>query len=233
MAALADRDKYESDFARRVARLMGRHRRELEQLLGDPPQPSNVPESFWEKVRRESEEEFFLLLLLIFDQSRNQHRPEDGFAQFQTDRISSFGNQWSGTRARELGQGYSENSRKGLERLFQKWQEKPQEDPGATQPTKEEIGDDLIELFGPTRAEGIAISETTDATSAASEITMREAGKQSENDLWRTSERDNVCPICQPLNRKPRSVWSLKFPNGPKAHPRCNCWIEYAAERGK
>lgn len=232
MAELLDRDKHESGFARRVARLMGRHRRELEDLMGTPPDPSRVPQSFWDRVEKEMNEEIFLLLLLIFDVSSIQHQPPDGFAQSQIEQVEREKSQWVENRSREFGQGYSENTRRKLIELSRKWEEQRQTgQQGATQEqTADTSADDLQRLFGPDRAEGMAISETTDATSAASEATKRIAGELSSDDTWRTSEQDNVCPICKPLNRTKRFIWSMKFPNGPKAHYRCNCWIEYAAD---
>lgn len=226
MAELANRDTHEKEFARKVSRLMQRHRKELARYLGSPPDPSRVPDEFWQKVQKETEEQIFLLLLLIFAASSLQHQPADGFAQFQTEEVERFGQQWSETRSQEFGQGYTENTRSRLGNYSEKWNASREAD---EQDTSE---DDLNRLFGPDRAEGIAISETTDAATAGSEKTKQVAGQISENDLWRTSEQDNVCPICRPLNRQPRSVWSLKFPNGPKAHFRCNCWIEYAADSG-
>lgn len=211
MAELANRDKHESSFARRVAKLMTRHRKELTRIAGSPPDPAKVPPEFWQKIEREMQEEIFLLLLLTFDASSLQHQPADGFAQFQTESVEQFGKQWSDARSRDVGQGYAENTQKRLETI--------------------ETPEDLTRLFGPDRAEGIAISEVTDAATAGSEETKRVAGEISDDDIWRTSEQDNVCPICRPLNRTRRPVWSLKFPNGPRAHYRCNCWIEYAADR--
>jgi hypothetical protein len=43
---------------------------------------------------------------------------------------------------------------------------------------------------------------------------------------WMTEP--GACEICEPLNYQPRSVWSRKFPRGPKAHPNCRCWLDWS-----
>ncbi len=205
MAELANRDKHESSFARRVARLMTRHRKELTRIAGSPPDPAKVPPEFWQKIEREMQEEIFLLLLLTFNASSLQHQLADGFAQFQTESVEQFGKQWSDTRSRDVGQGYAENTQKRFEN-----------------------GSDLSTLFGPRRAESIGITETTAAAVAGSEKVAEIAGFATDSDLWYTMQDEGVCKeFCLPLHMEPRYIWELKYPDGPPAHPRCRCHIEY------
>ena len=223
MADLKNRGKYESEFARKVSSLMGRHRRDLATLLGSPPDLSNVPESFWSKVQKETEEEISAVLLLIFLASSSQHSPADSGAIFQGF-VSRDGEQWSGSRSKTLASGYVQNSRERLGQLGQKWAENPET-------PKSEISQDLISLFGPDRAEGIAITESTNAISAGGESAVRQSGGISPEDIWITERDARVCPICSPLDGTSRAVWSLKFPSGPPAHPRCRCYLRYKNEK--
>lgn len=70
---LANRDRIEARFARRMSALSSKHRRELEQLLGDPPDPRNVPDDYWYRVEKETESLLGTMLLLIFVASSAQH----------------------------------------------------------------------------------------------------------------------------------------------------------------
>ena len=220
MANLQDRAGFERKFATLLGRLSAKHRRELEGFLGSPPDPANVPASFWERVRRETESELLAMLLLIYIASATQHG-------LGADRASTMGLVWAASRAAEVARGYAEHSRDRTNTAGREWRE--QTDRGDP-PGKAAVGDRLVSIFGPSRAAGIAVSETTDATSAGSEAAIKETVGVSQADLWITHPEDSMtgpCPICRPLHKTKRTNWGLKFPSGPKAHPTCYCTIAY------
>jgi len=77
----------------------------------------------------------------------------------------------------------------------------------------------LEPLFGKTRAEMIASTETTRLYAEGNSIAYRAAGVTQLE--WRTAQDERVCPICGPLHKE-------KFPidgDKPPAHCRCRCWI--------
>lgn len=43
---------------------------------------------------------------------------------------------------------------------------------------------------------------------------------------WNTERDSLVCPVCRPLHGKPQGEWGV-FANGPPAHPRCRCWLNW------
>ncbi len=221
MANLQDRDGFERKFATLLGRLSAKHRRELAALLGAPPDVANVPASFWERVRRETEEELLAMLLLIYIASATQHG-------LGSERASTLGLTWAASRASEVARGYSEHSRDRTNTAGREWRE--QTDRGDA-PSKAAVGDRLVSVFGPSRVEGIAVSETTNAVSAGGEAAVEELVGIDELDTWFTEGDGKVCPICRPLHGKKRGVWSRKFPSGPGAHPGCRCWIHYANEK--
>jgi len=223
MAELKNRGKYESEFARKVSSLMGKHRRELASLLGSPPDINRVPQSFWVKVQKETEEEISAILLLIFLASSSQYSPADSGAIFQGF-MSQAGKQWSEGRSKAVAAGYVQNSQERLNQFGQKWAENPET-------PKSDVAQDLISLFGPDRAEGIGITESTNAISAGGEAAISQSGGISQDDKWITERDGKVCPICSPLDNTGRPIWSLKFPSGPPAHPRCRCYLKYANEK--
>lgn len=77
------------------------------------------------------------------------------------------------------------------------------------------------------RAESIAITETTIASSGGEEIVEDEAKAQGIrlDVIWYTKEDERVCPICGSLHNTTESVWSRV--GRPPAHPRCRCWLVY------
>ena len=71
------------------------------------------------------------------------------------------------------------------------------------------------EVFAPSRDENIGITETTSAGQAGSEWAVTQRGEASDEDRWKTERDARVCPICSPLESRPRSEWQAKFPTGP------------------
>jgi len=86
MAALIDRGRVEATFANKLSRLNSRHRKELESLLGNPPNIDSVPEAFWQRVEDETSELVASMLILIFIASSTQHggNASDSQRQAQT-----------------------------------------------------------------------------------------------------------------------------------------------------
>lgn len=91
--------------------------------------------------------------------------------------------------------------------------------------TRGQVEERLRTVFGPVRAEMIAVTETTRAYSEATNWTQRNLnsyGIDMER-IWRTSNDELVCPICAPLNGKPEREWRNDYGHGPPAHVRCRC----------
>ena len=221
MAELAGRDKIESDFARKLSYVQAKHRHELEELMGSPPDIAKVPESFWAKVQKETEEQILAILLLIFLGSYVQHSGEES----EDSRFLAVA--FAGNRAATVAKEYTVNSVQWLVGENQRWQTeflKTGERPN--------VAERLLQIFGPNRAQRIAVTETTAAATAGGEAAVSQGPGLSLDDIWITERDEHVCPICKPLDRQPRSVWSLKFPLGSPAHPVCRCYIQYAHEAG-
>lgn len=83
----------------------------------------------------------------------------------------------------------------------------------------------LEPAFGETRAQRIAVTETTRAFAAGQKLVqdeLRRGGLGLER-IWRTSNDERVCPICGPLeDRRESEGWDGM--DGPPAHVNCRCW---------
>jgi hypothetical protein len=221
--------EFEASFARRLARLSSRHRAELRELLGNPPDPTNVPESFWQQVEQETREQSAVALYLLFLASGNYHASGDIAGEGLNSTASQLLNRqaefYAGRRSSELAASYMATTRDRFGTLTDKLRRAAELE---TPLVRNEIEDDLTRIFGPDRAESVAVTETTGAQSAGGEAgTAITVGKSLE-DQWVTEGDGKVCSICQPLHRTERPEWEKQFPDGPPAHVNCRCIIEYA-----
>lgn len=245
MSDLIDRLNVEKEFAQRIAKLSAKHRKELEELLGDPPRIENVPDEFWQKVEQEERDELVLILTLIYALSAMQHG-------LSFSRAEMLARSWAGSEAVFVSSDGVRNRRSSLTATSRKWDERragvrkfdiktvgPQVGDigkyvaaldGERIGTKE-VRRETLKHFGPVRPERIAITQTTRAATRGGSAAIGETVGFSEEDIWVTAKDDLVCPICMPMDKKPRSIWSRYFPNGPDAHERCRCWIQYANQK--
>jgi hypothetical protein len=207
---ITDRDIIERSFARRFSRLSSRHRRELLELVGDPPDASRVPESFWVRVEEETQKELAIILFLIWMQSAQEHG-------LDFDRAEKFGERYAERRAAKVAGGYTDHSRDLLKTTAKQWEA------GEVTLTR-----GTLKIFGPRRAAGIAVNETTTAQTDGGEIGIDKTVGISVHDTWYTRADGRVCPVCKPLHDTPRGTWGRLFPDGPPAHTRCRCWIRYS-----
>ena len=213
---LPNRADLEADFAGTLARLSSRHRRELMDLLGQPPDINRVPASFWAKVEKETRDELLAALLLILLSSSTLH----GWSGNQTD---AWATQWSADHAGSVAADYAANSRDMLTVAGQAW--------GEMKPTRGDVLDTATSIFGPDRAARMATTETTVAQTQGGEMAITMTVGLSDEDEWKTNPHLSVegpCRICAPLNGTTRDVWGLQFPDGPPAHCACVCEIIFA-----
>lgn len=235
---LPNRDQLEADLAKQLARVSARHRAELEQLLGNPPDASRVPAAFWLKVQKEAQAELTAALALIFAASAEQ----SGLAADDAS-LAALG--WAEQRAAEISVGWVEHGVAMLETSDTAWQNRidqqrrqEQIDAGDRQPaigqqvssspiTRREIRDTSNRIFGPSRVEGVAVTETTTARQMGASTAVEATVGLSVSDLWITANDGKVCEICDPLHKTTRQYWERFFPGGPPTHPRCRCVVDF------
>lgn len=96
----------------------------------------------------------------------------------------------------------------------------------------DELTGRLAPLFGPVRAEMIAVTETTRAFAEGNVITWRESGVV-DGLRWMTAQDELVCPICEPLAGREAPLDGDGFSTeaglgipAPPAHVNCRCWLQ-------
>jgi hypothetical protein len=200
------RDAHEANVTQVMAGLNAGFREELLHLMGFPPRVENVPEAFWERVQERTEDELTAVLIVIFLAATMQ----GGFAPMVPYDAAEG---WASDHAAEVAEGYADHSQEEFAELAEEW---------GPRPSLSEVRAGIGEIFSAERAEMVGITETGRAITAGGE----ELFGANDDDVWVV--QPDCCDVCDELDGEPRSVWSLKFPQGPPAHPNCRCDIDWA-----
>ena len=191
--------------------------------MGDPPDLSRLDEAFWESaagllladVRPELER---MALASVASAAATVPVLWDEAA------IAVEAADWAGRHTYELVTGLNDNTRRLLQRTVEEFVRTPGETIG-------QLREGLAPAFGESRAQSIAVTETTRAYAHGKRLVQQqlERGGVRMTRIWRTSMDERVCPICGEggLQDTPESEWARIHPpaaDGPPAHPRCRCW---------
>lgn len=231
---LPDRQQLEAEFSRKLSRLNARQRKRLRELMGSPPDPSRVPPSFWDEVRRDTERELAALLFLIYASSARLHsiagtRMSGIAAPAGLDaQLENQASSWAQARAAASAEkmaatardAFAKKSRDILDRIER-----------GDRVTQIDLNRDLQDVIGDAKAGRAATTETTVAQSAGGDAGIEATVGISLDDLWinRPSlSRSGPCEICKPLHMTRREQWETQFPGGPPAHENCVCEVRYA-----
>lgn len=224
MGEISDRDELELMFGKRILELTRERRNRLIVLLGSPPNPLNVPQSFWMETGREMYSRVIVILTAIAAKAAIEH----GATEFQSRLIAR---QQAEKQAADLIAGWIDHSQEILKTHSASWSQPEASISGASPASKPPTRSDAIEvadtIFGPERVGRMASTETTVAQTQGAEQAVETVGGISPNDLWFTREDGKVCTVCRPLHETTREFWSQFVPSGPPAHPDCRCYLLY------
>ena len=226
MAELRHRADLESTFAARFARLSSGFRRELIDLLGDPPDPARVPPEFWQRVEDESRAQLAVVLLLLWSESAHLHGLHGD---------DSRGAVFASTRATAAAASFAATSRDMLHTAGSDWSNRTAQ--GQRVP-RSEVTERAVSIFGPDRAAKLADYETGRAQTDAGETWRRDQQAMGHRiaAIWRHSRfrpkhhagaASEPCEQCTPLLDQGEEVWGLSAPSGPPLHPHCDCFLDY------
>ncbi len=221
MPELTDRGAYEEALAKELAEAMGIQYEEAIELLGYPPDVNRLTESHWEKHRGKLIAILSLGLMNVFTEAAVGMSRGLSYELDPAD-VQAQAAEWAGRYAGELVSGIEATTRNRLARLIStavenEWQ-------------IERITEALTPLYGPVRAEMIAVTEVTRAITEGELAIIRDLERQGIRMLarWQTQEDERVCPICSPRNEQ---LQGEGWYDTPPAHPRCRCWITYELEK--
>jgi len=213
---VANRDGLEADMARILAKLGREGLTRLKGFLGDPPNLANVPEAFWTEYGTGLRVAITGVLQNVYLAQAEAVEGALPSIGFDWGLVNERAAAWARAHAGELVRGIIETTRRVVgEIIGQAFEEDL---------TLQQVTDLIARLFGPKRAETIAITEITRAASEAEQEAARQLAAVGIHmiPIWETNNDELVCPFCMPRNDQP--ITDGIYPPG---HPRCRCWCNH------
>jgi len=216
MAELAGRMDWEGIVGKEAAKLLRAQMGQILEVLGDPPDISNVPMTFWDDVGLEAQAAMSRHFRDIYVASAEQVLAAQPIG-VDWGLINQRAITWADSYSFDLVQGINQTSRDTVARAVSAFFEEGQ--------TIGDLRAALSHTFGPVRAEMIGTTEVTRSAVQGERAFIAELEKMgiAFKKFWVTSQDERVCPICSPLHERPSEEWISEFPTGPPAHPRCRC----------
>jgi hypothetical protein len=211
MPDIPNRSQLESDLARRFSKLSSSHRKQLLDLLGDPPSIGNVPQSFWEQVVSELNGSLAPFLSEVYMDSAERLVSD---LPIGTDwaLINAGASTWARQYGYDLVRRITDTSRRATQEAITGFFEQGM--------TRADLEARLARIYGPMRASAIAVTEVTRA-SVQGELAIVNDLKQQGIEMvqiWATNADDITCPLCAPLDGKERGEgWN----DPPPLHVNC------------
>lgn len=240
---LPNRNTLEAGFADELGELTQQQRSRLRELMGTPPDPSRVPESFWEEIRRDTQRRLAAILYLLFIASAEQHF-ELGGGQASSSMFDTQATAFANTEAQKMANGYANASRERFVDLATKINAPRTSQPelaGPLELDEQEIADEIEDVLSSKSAERIATTSTTAAQTAGGNAGVDAAKGDSGSTVaglrvlkvWTNHPeltRSGPCPRCEALNGKTSEEWGSIDPaanSGPPLHDYCACTTNY------
>lgn len=220
------RDELESEIGRQLGKLFKAQMGRLLELMGDPPNLGRIPDSFWEEAGQEFTQIVRPFLKGIFERSAEK-LTENIQVGVDWTLVNEAAAQWASQYTYDLVRGVNSTSRDMLQRAVSSYYRDAL--------TRGELEERLAGIFGPKRAENIAVTEVTRASARGEDAAVNLLAEEGIvlDTFWNTNHDELVCPTCGPLNGKkaaerengvpfwvhPKSGKRVTIP----AHPRCRC----------
>lgn len=226
---IPNREEMEGRLARALGKLQRSQLARLIEYLGDPPRVENVPESFWQEIGQELLEVLRPFLASLYQAQAAEMLAAMPAIGVDWALVHEAAATWARQHAGQLVAGINAHTREALGRAVSGFFEDGL--------TRGELEGQLAGLFGPVRAEMIAVTEVTRAAAEGQQGLVSEVAAQGIEmvDAWSTRNDELVCPICGPLHGRDADgydagrvpywihpVTGVRY-GKPPAHPRCRC----------
>lgn len=219
MPDLINRDKHE----RKIMRLLGAASEttlaEILKLLGDPPDLNKLTPEVWAEIEKRFRGVLLPELEALYLESAAALMDVIGVG-ISFDLMNARAADWAQRYTFDLVRGINSNSQAQLQKYIS--------DFFRSGVDKASLEAQIARLYGPVRAEMIAVTEVTRASVEGERALASEIEKVGLKliAIWQTSNDSKVCPICSPKNQMPVTDGLY-----PPAHVRCRCWISYSPEK--
>lgn len=215
MADFSGRTAAEKRLAKRLGQLGGEVYQEIADKLGDPPDLMTLTPELWNDIQLRYSGAVRPELEKIFLDALDELLDEISFS-LDWDMANSAAADWARTYGYELVGGINNTSRTMVQQAVADFF-----DQGLS---IDDLRDKLSRVFGPVRAEGIAVTEVTRAVTESGKLMQKEMEAQGVRmvPIHNTSNDERVCPICVPRDQQ-----EIKDGRYAPLHVRCRCWTSY------
>lgn len=234
MPELPNRQRWEAMLRRAFLESGKRYRPKLIELLGEPPNPANVPASYWKSLGVELRAKFEPILNEIYlDSVRNMIAATTIKMEWALPNAAAA--EWAKRYSYQLVRQINQTSVNNLQDIFERFfTERGMKVGDLRKLIKPQVQDLIVTMRdGTTRvltsAARAKLIATTEVTRAAVEgerpiiQQIEEAGIEMVP-IWETQQDDKVCPICGLRHGKEQGDgWVAP----PPAHPGCYCNLRY------
>lgn len=218
MSDIVNRDELERKLSRQLGKLNRVQLGRLLEYLGDPPKMENVPVAFWDESGRELAQVLAPFLEDVYvEQSLEMMNSQPIGIDWAV--VNQGAVEWASDYSFNLVNGINDTSRRALQSSVSAYYERGQ--------TVGDLTGRLSNIFGPTRAELIAVTEITRAAVEGERAIVRELNKQGVQmvPVWQTNNDALVCSLCDPRHDK-----VIEDGVYPPLHPRCRCFVNHEPE---
>jgi hypothetical protein len=217
-----NRHDFEAALQAATQAALAAQKRRLLALLGDPPNPANVPESFWADAGPEMSAKLRPVMREAYLAYALDTIKDTGGFGVDWSLVNRRAVAWSNQYAYDLVKGITHTTRDSIDKAISRFFETP----GQTRADLEAM---LAPDFGEVRASMIAVTETTRAASEGQQAIAAEleAAGIHMTPIWNTLNDELVCPICGPKNGN--EIADGEFP---PSHVNCRCFATYELPHG-
>ncbi|MBA4420263.1 MAG: hypothetical protein C0391_03875 [Anaerolinea sp.] len=220
MPELKNRSELEKAIAKAIGGKLSGKTQQLMKLLGDPPELSRVPASFWEELGVDLTSAIKPELKKVFETAAEELIVSK-VVGVDWALVNHAASEWASTYTFELVKDINKNSRDALQELISGFFEK--------QTTLGELEANVEGMFGEYRAALIAVTETTRASTEGEkqtvELIKQDSGIQMKP-FFVTMKDETVCDECGPMDGQEITDDSQYAP----LHPGCRCSTRYEFE---
>lgn len=214
---LNNRDDIERKLARALITVNNQTRRQLIELLGEPPSLDRLTDDVWLQIQNRYASALTPSLESVFIEAALNVSQGIGY-QLSVDVINDAAERFARQYGFDLVRGITDRRKRKLQQVVG--------DFFRDEITNADVIRTLEREYGPVRASQIAVTEVTRATSEGEARVVQDLRQQGADvvAVWNTLEDERVCPICGPRNEKRQGdVWQML----PPAHVNCRCFVTY------
>jgi hypothetical protein len=241
MADIPNRDGLEAELARAIAKLNGAQMEKLIKQLGNPPSVDNVPKAFWAEYGDQLRALLEPMLKKLYLGQANRLRLEVGRDAVDWALANEDAARWAKEYTFDLVKGVVDTMTGSVDANLQALLQEAIAGGFEDSLTNAQIAERLTPAFGPSRAEMIAVTETTRAAAAGEQAVVAQLkdGGVTMRAYWNTSEDELVCSVCEPLDGVPENDgggWTNPVTgetiDSMPAHPYCRCFLTHKLAGG-